>query len=563
MREHREYDIRRLFFAAICALQLCCNAAVASGQLLYNNKQWLSLSADSLLKMARAHSGTYEASDTAVVCYTILTERYSPQMNREDKLHCVEAYHGLWNIYFLCHSDYATSFEMLSKAISILDSMGEERIDIDLDMGAMYLTVGGGSEDSELKRRAVDYFRKAFSLAMRTKGEEAKAKADVAMINMLVAAWGLGKIDSIDAEWNTYKTQRLGRHGGKDFKPQFASNLHKFYKAMEKSNFSVAKQAINCQIAAAEHQASKRYLYMSLLNKCRLYRACGQPDSAIVVIKQAEGVANRLGMKDCLIGVYAYLDTLYHETGQTELRELYRDKFYQLNDTLTNYRQLKWVGQMEARGRISDVSRQVHELMATGRKQSNLINTLTLVAVIVIVFTVILLVQNRRLKATNRSLYSSIQETILAEEHKFKLQRKLADTDNTTAPPHRQQSMADEDRQALLDNIEQVMETNAEIFSTDFSIERLSALVGSKYRYVSQVINDQYGCNFNVYLGKYRIREACKRLSDVNNYGHYTFEAIANSVGFKSRSAFAQSFKRVTGLTPSEYKSIAESEQKG
>lgn len=46
-------------------------------------------------------------------------------------------------------------------------------------------------------------------------------------------------------------------------------------------------------------------------------------------------------------------------------------------------------------------------------------------------------------------------------------------------------------------------------------------------------------------------------MNDKDNYGKYTIETIAESVGFKSRSNFTTVFKRITYFTPSEYLKIS------
>jgi AraC-like DNA-binding protein len=46
-------------------------------------------------------------------------------------------------------------------------------------------------------------------------------------------------------------------------------------------------------------------------------------------------------------------------------------------------------------------------------------------------------------------------------------------------------------------------------------------------------------------------------MNDIENYGNYTIEAISASLGFKSRTTFVNSFKRETGLTPSEFQLLA------
>ena len=51
-------------------------------------------------------------------------------------------------------------------------------------------------------------------------------------------------------------------------------------------------------------------------------------------------------------------------------------------------------------------------------------------------------------------------------------------------------------------------------------------------------------------------------MNDENSeYGNMTIEGIATSVGFKSRTAFINAFKREVGLTPSEYLRMALSKE--
>ena len=63
--------------------------------------------------------------------------------------------------------------------------------------------------------------------------------------------------------------------------------------------------------------------------------------------------------------------------------------------------------------------------------------------------------------------------------------------------------------------------------------------------------------NFNMLLAEHRIREACRLIQNIMEYGHLTIEGIAQEVGYKSRSSFSNAFKRVTGLSPSAFSTIA------
>ena len=123
-------------------------------------------------------------------------------------------------------------------------------------------------------------------------------------------------------------------------------------------------------------------------------------------------------------------------------------------------------------------------------------------------------------------------------------------------------NLTDEQRQTLSYRIRDILEAPDIICQQDFTLAKLAKLTDSNTTYVSQVINENYKAAFSIVLGNFRIKEACRRISDTEHYGNLTIDAIATSVGFKSRTSFFNAFKRETGLTPSEYQRLAAAEQK-
>lgn len=194
-------------------------------------------------------------------------------------------------------------------------------------------------------------------------------------------------------------------------------------------------------------------------------------------------------------------------------------------------------------------------------------------SVVICLLALLIYKKNRRLNRRNHDLYRRNVEMMRLSENENRLrttyEQRIAECEqeierlskkDVLRPVAREQrsSVMDEDmRQSLLEKISRVMNDVGEISQNEFSIDRLSKLVGSNSHYVSQLINDTYGKNFSLLLGELRVRQACKRLCDTDSYGNLIIEAIASGLGFKSRSNFITVFKRVTGLTPSEYKKIS------
>nr|PJZ94097.1 hypothetical protein CH379_04385 [Leptospira ellisii] len=84
----------------------------------------------------------------------------------------------------------------------------------------------------------------------------------------------------------------------------------------------------------------------------------------------------------------------------------------------------------------------------------------------------------------------------------------------------------------------------------DLSLKSLSSRLSLRPDHLSQVINDSYGINFNRFLNNYRIREAIRLLE---KEPELKIIHVAMRSGFNSKSSFNESFRKETGLTPTQY----------
>jgi AraC-like DNA-binding protein len=84
------------------------------------------------------------------------------------------------------------------------------------------------------------------------------------------------------------------------------------------------------------------------------------------------------------------------------------------------------------------------------------------------------------------------------------------------------------------------------------SLKELSSSYGVNERHLSQAINDVKGKNFFDYVNGFRV-EHSKLLLTHNIDGRRTMFDIFWESGFNSKTTFNTTFKKITGLTPTEF----------
>lgn len=242
--------------------------------------------------------------------------------------------------------------------------------------------------------------------------------------------------------------------------------------------------------------------------------------------------------------------------------------FEMVVDTKTKLNEIKQFG-LKVRGFNYDIEKIVIKHSANVVRTIVMIAVLTVLAVILVAF-IILLIKNRQLHKLNHELYMRNLDVLAAADHEREIrthyegqiaafkemlnknETKQDTSDSSPRQKYQSSNLAEDEKMILNNSIMKVFESD-EIFSADFNMQKLAALVSSNYNNVSHVVNEQIGKNFSQLLNEYRIAEACRRLNDIEHYGKHTIEAIGESVGYGSRSTFITQFKSMTGMTPSEF----------
>ncbi|MBD0372249.1 MAG: AraC family transcriptional regulator [Pyrinomonadaceae bacterium] len=117
-------------------------------------------------------------------------------------------------------------------------------------------------------------------------------------------------------------------------------------------------------------------------------------------------------------------------------------------------------------------------------------------------------------------------------------------------------SLTPERSERYMQKLLHCMETEKPFTDGDLTLKKLAKKLSVPPQYLSRVINERLNQNFVDFINTYRIEEAKKRLIDPARK-HYSVLAIAEEVGFNSKSSFNLVFKKHTSMTPSEFRKAA------
>ncbi|MGN7512952.1 MAG: helix-turn-helix domain-containing protein [Allomuricauda sp.] len=100
--------------------------------------------------------------------------------------------------------------------------------------------------------------------------------------------------------------------------------------------------------------------------------------------------------------------------------------------------------------------------------------------------------------------------------------------------------------------IERFMSESQFYSHQEVTLKKVAEKLDTNSNTISKLINSESGLNFNDYINQKRIALAQQRLLD-EKFKQLTVEAVGQSVGFKSKSAFYNAFKKHTGQSPSAF----------
>ncbi|WP_099466576.1 response regulator transcription factor [Konateibacter massiliensis] len=86
-------------------------------------------------------------------------------------------------------------------------------------------------------------------------------------------------------------------------------------------------------------------------------------------------------------------------------------------------------------------------------------------------------------------------------------------------------------------------------YMNDISMQEAARAISYSEPYFCKMFKQQFGLNFTTYLTEYRMNEAKKLLKQPN----ISVKEVGVKVGYPDSSYFARVFKRIIGISPSEY----------
>jgi AraC family transcriptional regulator len=84
----------------------------------------------------------------------------------------------------------------------------------------------------------------------------------------------------------------------------------------------------------------------------------------------------------------------------------------------------------------------------------------------------------------------------------------------------------------------------------ELTLSEIAATVGVHPVYLARVFRQHFHCSVGEYVRRLRIEYACQQMMKTEA----SLVEIAHAVGFYDQSHFTRTFKRMTGMTPAEFR---------
>lgn len=543
--------------ALCCLLMLTTRVATAANATisLDNIEKWERLSTDSLYQLAKNYMDVQNMPDSALLCFTVITNRYYDRTPKgKDRLTYATALQQTGILYFYYFGDLYNAQTYFLQALDAAERLNLPEIlpRVHLSQANLYLADYSIREKNPNFMRVIDMYKKAFVESIRTRQ---MTPLQPIFINLVQVAFGDQKMEQV---WDIVEQYDKLQIEPDAYMGAYAKQLCKAMLLWRVGKTDSAVHLIET-IPIGEDVPLRQRQQIKIIKNDILYHAnlyLGNNEKALSHIWQEVQLAKQEQDATALTDAYRYLFEFYTHINDTKQAEQCELQWLRCKDEAINQTRVSELKNAEFLSDIAKFNDQMKSLSQQRQTQRRILIIVSLFLMLTLAMIAMLIFNYRRLKRSHRALYEKNLELMEAEE----LQRIKAEEQQRVKSEKIKYGTSRLDEETYSQLLEQVMDflnTSDEIYQESFTIVRMAELLGVNQNYISQAINARGEQSFKSLLGEFRIKEACRRMQDKENYDNYTVEGIGQSVGFSSRPYFVQLFKKLTGLTPSAYQKMA------
>ncbi|MBB4805273.1 AraC-like DNA-binding protein [Chryseobacterium defluvii] len=271
-----------------------------------------------------------------------------------------------------------------------------------------------------------------------------------------------------------------------------------------------------------------------------LYYDQKEYDKVIDYAKQAEQLEKQISFPYIRRDIFEVLFKSYVEKGEKEKSSAYMRLFSTLNDSIIN---------AEKRTINTPVKQILSEKDTL--HTSNIRNILVAVCLIAIALFAIGWFFWKKNQRKLHAKYEAIIENLKKAE-KTIAPDPLSATDTFSAEKNATINITDDTANLIISKLDK-FEKSQKFTRKELSLTSLANELNTNTRYLSEIIKQHKGKNYNNYINSLRINYIIAKLYENPVYREYKISYLAEDCGFSSREVFAVIFKKETGVTPSYF----------
>ncbi|WP_415326895.1 helix-turn-helix domain-containing protein [Chryseobacterium sp. MMS23-Vi53] len=268
-------------------------------------------------------------------------------------------------------------------------------------------------------------------------------------------------------------------------------------------------------------------------------------DSSMIYAQKAIVLEKTSHSPEVRRDLYQVLHKASLAKGDQKNSEKYTNLYMKLNDSLIN---------VEKRA-INTPVKNIIKAKEEDHK-SNLMTILTIIGSAILILSAIVFFLWRRNQKIQHAKYEKVINQLKQEE-----KRNISEGMNIQEVyTDKSLNIHDDTVNSILQKLNK-FENSERFLKKDKTLTSLANSLDTNPRYLSEIIKQYKGKNFNNYLNGLRIHHITQLLYKEPIYREYKITYLAEHCGFASREVFAIAFKKETGVTPSYFINQLRSEE--